>query len=56
MLSRTALRATRLPISRPAATFRRAFADQKAEVAEGAQVLKKGARRDPELIVSSLRK
>jgi hypothetical protein len=52
MISRTALRASRLPIARPA-TFRRTFADTKTEQAEGAQVLKKGARRDPELIVST---
>lgn len=51
MYARTALRASRLPVSRPA-MLRRTFADSKESAKEGTEVLKKGARRDPELIVS----
>lgn len=51
MYARTALRASRLPITRPA-MLRRTFADSKESAKEGTEVLKKGARRDPELIVS----
>lgn len=51
--ARTALRASRLATLRPVA-LRRGFADAKENAAEGAKVLQKGARRDPELIVSGM--